>query len=229
MILPGPTLFSGYSLMAFSDLNRLSVECLGNLDLFTSPGRDSFAESDSALSSPSFLTSKARPLATPSPMSTPRHSLSKVRATAPSTPSTPTTPIQSSHPPTGTPQRTSQGSGYRRSGMLYLVDLAGSESVRMTGNSTGIRAKESGRINQSLLALGRVIHSLFSTTSSITSSPSSPAASGTHVSYRDSKLTRLLQPVLSSVGSGRSAVWMVCCITLANWYLQAQLLLDIFT
>lgn len=42
---------------------------------------------------------------------------------------------------------------------LNLVDLAGSESVKHTG-ATGQRAKEGGKINQSLLSLSRVIHSL---------------------------------------------------------------------
>ena len=80
---------------------------------------------------------------------------------------------------------------------LNLVDLAGSESVRHTG-ATGQRAKEGGKINQSLLSLSRVIHSL-----------SQP---GTHVNFRDSKLTRLLQPSLS--GNARMSV--VCCITSAD-------------
>lgn len=74
------------------------------------------------------------------------------------------------------------------------MDLAGSESVRHTG-ATGQRAKEGGKINQSLLSLSRVIHAL-----------SQP---GTHVNFRDSKLTRLLQPSLS--GNAKMAV--VCCVT----------------
>ena len=39
-------------------------------------------------------------------------------------------------------------------GTLSLVDLAGSESVRTTG-AVGQRAKEGGKINQSLLTLSR--------------------------------------------------------------------------
>ena len=62
---------------------------------------------------------------------------------------------------------------------LYLVDLAGSERVKKTG-ATADRLKEAKLINQSLLALGNVISAL--------SDPKS-----THISYRDSKLTRLLQ------------------------------------
>lgn len=84
---------------------------------------------------------------------------------------------------------------------LNLVDLAGSESVRHTG-ATGQRAKEGGKINQSLLSLSRVIHAL-----------SQP---GQHVSYRDSKLTRLLQPSLS----GNAKMSIICCITAAERYLE---------
>ena len=80
---------------------------------------------------------------------------------------------------------------------LNLVDLAGSESVRHTG-ATGQRAKEGGKINQSLLSLSRVIHGL-----------STP---GTHISFRDSKLTRLLQPSLS----GNAKMSIICCITSAD-------------
>lgn len=86
---------------------------------------------------------------------------------------------------------------------LNLVDLAGSESVRHTG-ATGQRAKEGGKINQSLLSLSRVIHAL-----------SQP---GTHVSFRDSKLTRLLQPSLS--GNAKMAV--VCCITPSEKYVLVE-------
>ena len=84
---------------------------------------------------------------------------------------------------------------------LNLVDLAGSESVRHTG-ATGQRAKEGGKINQSLLSLSRVIHAL-----------SQP---GAHVSFRDSKLTRLLQPSLC----GNAKMSVVCCVTPAEKYLE---------
>ena len=87
--------------------------------------------------------------------------------------------------------------GAIRIASLNLVDLAGSESVRHTGSS-GQRAKEGGKINQSLLSLSRVIHAL-----------SQP---GTHVSFRDSKLTRLLQPSLC----GNAKMSVVCCITPAE-------------
>lgn len=59
-----------------------------------------------------------------------------------------------------------------------LVDLAGSENIGRSG-ALNQRAREAGSINQSLLTLGRVINSLVDGES--------------HVPYRESKLTRLLQ------------------------------------
>ncbi len=44
---------------------------------------------------------------------------------------------------------------------LTLIDLAGSESVGRSG-AEGARAAEAGKINQSLLTLGRVINALAS-------------------------------------------------------------------
>ncbi len=46
-----------------------------------------------------------------------------------------------------------------RSSVIYLVDLAGSERQRKA-QSEGIRLKEAGAINVSLLALGSVIEKL---------------------------------------------------------------------
>ena len=65
---------------------------------------------------------------------------------------------------------------------LHLVDLAGSERVRKTG-ATEMRLEEAKKINLSLLCLGNVISSLTNPNSS-------------HISYRDSKLTRLLKESL---------------------------------
>ena len=66
-----------------------------------------------------------------------------------------------------------------RVGKLNLVDLAGSERQSKT-ESTGDRLKEGISINLSLTALGHVISSLID-------------PKQTHIPYRDSKLTRLLQ------------------------------------
>ncbi|KAL5545429.1 hypothetical protein UlMin_005116 [Ulmus minor] len=77
---------------------------------------------------------------------------------------------------------------------LNLIDLAGSESSK--AETTGIRRKEGSYINKSLLTLGTVISKLTD-------------ARATHVPYRDSKLTRLLQSSLS--GHGR--VSLICTVT----------------
>lgn len=62
------------------------------------------------------------------------------------------------------------------------MDLAGSERLNKTG-ATGDRFRELTNINWSLSALGNVISALVDGKSS-------------HVPYRDSKLTRLLQDSL---------------------------------
>lgn len=84
---------------------------------------------------------------------------------------------------------------------LSLCDLAGSERA----TSSLERRKEGAFINKSLLALSTVINklSLLST---------SPSASMEHIPYRDSKLTRLLQPALS----GSSLVLILCTIHLGS-------------
>ncbi|KAG2246288.1 kinesin-like protein KIN-5B isoform X1 [Brassica napus] len=66
-------------------------------------------------------------------------------------------------------------------GKLNLVDLAGSENIFRSGSRDG-RAREAGEINKSLLTLGRVINALVEHSS--------------HIPYRDSELTRLLQDSL---------------------------------
>ncbi|EIE20636.1 kinesin-domain-containing protein [Coccomyxa subellipsoidea C-169] len=71
---------------------------------------------------------------------------------------------------------------------LHLVDLAGSESGRVT--SCRDRRRESASINKSLLALGTVVSAL-----------SEGVAS--HVNFRDSKLTRLLQATLTGANTQR--------------------------
>ncbi|KAF7837573.1 kinesin-like protein KIN-7C, mitochondrial isoform X1 [Senna tora] len=68
---------------------------------------------------------------------------------------------------------------------LHLIDLAGSESSKI--ETTGSRRKEGSYINKSLLTLGTVISKLTD-------------GKATHIPYRDSKLTRLLQSSLSGHG-----------------------------
>lgn len=67
---------------------------------------------------------------------------------------------------------------------FHFVDLAGSERLKRTG-ATGDRAREGISINCGLLSLGNVISALGDKSKKVT-----------HVPYRDSKLTRLLQDSL---------------------------------
>ncbi|RZB49452.1 Kinesin-like protein KIN-1 isoform A [Glycine soja] len=75
-----------------------------------------------------------------------------------------------------------------RSGKLILVDLAGSEKVEETG-AEGRVLEEAKTINKSLSALGNVINS-------ITCGLQGKAS---HIPYRDSKLTRILQDELEEM------------------------------
>lgn len=89
---------------------------------------------------------------------------------------------------------------------LHFVDLAGSERLKNTGAS-GERAKEGISINAGLASLGKVISQL------------SSRQSGSHVSYRDSKLTRLLQDSLG----GNAITYMIACVTPAEFHLSETL------
>ncbi|KAM9835995.1 kinesin heavy chain-like [Aulostomus maculatus] len=80
------------------------------------------------------------------------------------------------------------------SGKLYLVDLAGSEKVSKTG-AEGAVLDEAKNINKSLSALGNVISALAEGTKS-------------HVPYRDSKMTRILQ---DSLGGNCRTTIIICC------------------
>lgn len=82
------------------------------------------------------------------------------------------------------------GENHIRVGKLNMVDLAGSERQTKTG-ATGERLKEATKINLSLSALGNVISALVD-------------GKSTHVPYRDSKLTRLLQDSLG--GNARTVM-----------------------
>lgn len=84
--------------------------------------------------------------------------------------------------------------GTEKTGMLYLVDLAGSEKVGKTG-ATGQTLEEAKKINTSLSCLGNVINALTD-------------GKSTHVPYRDSKLTRILQESLG--GNSRTTLVINC-------------------
>lgn len=89
---------------------------------------------------------------------------------------------------------------------FHFVDLAGSERLKNTG-AQGDRAKEGISINAGLASLGKVISQL------------SSRQSGSHVSYRDSKLTRMLQDSLG----GNAITYMIACVTPAEFHLSETL------
>ena len=87
-----------------------------------------------------------------------------------------------------------------KTGKLYLVDLAGSEKLSKTG-AEGRRLDETKNINKSLSTLGNVIFALTDGKSS-------------HVPYRDSKLTRVLQDSLG--GNSKTSLIITCSSTVYN-------------
>ncbi|GFX20947.1 kinesin-like protein KIF3B [Trichonephila clavipes] len=94
------------------------------------------------------------------------------------------------------------GNAHMKIGKLNLVDLAGSEKQAKTG-AVGSTQKESIKINLSLSALGNVISALVD-------------GKSTHVPYRDSKLTRLLQDSLG----GNAKTIMIACTSPASYNLE---------
>ena len=71
---------------------------------------------------------------------------------------------------------------------FHFVDLAGSERAKKTG-AAGATLKEGISINKGLLSLGQVIFAL-----------TEESKKNNHIPYRDSKLTRILQDSLFSLG-----------------------------
>ena len=81
-----------------------------------------------------------------------------------------------------------------KTGKLFLVDLAGSEKISKTG-AEGQVLNEAKKINLSLTTLGKVIKAL-------------TESRGSHVPYRESKLTRILQESLG--GNSKTALVITC-------------------
>ena len=81
-------------------------------------------------------------------------------------------------------------------GNMFLVDLAGSERLSKNINLDNYERKETLHINKSLSALGDVMRAL--------------DCKATHIPYRNSKLTYLLQDALST---GKSRAMMIVCVS----------------
>ncbi|KAI9370007.1 kinesin motor domain-containing protein [Aspergillus egyptiacus] len=109
--------------------------------------------------------------------------------------------------PTGSNQdrRSGLAPGGVRVSTLSLIDLAGSERAADDKE----RRTEGAHINKSLLTLGNIISRL-SETKDKAGGPADKE--GKHLPYRDSKLTRLLQPALS----GNSLVSILCTVQLGS-------------
>ncbi|XP_032103928.1 kinesin-like protein KIF16B isoform X12 [Sapajus apella] len=92
---------------------------------------------------------------------------------------------------------------------IHLVDLAGSERADATG-ATGVRLKEGGNINKSLVTLGNVISAL----ADLSQDAANPLAKKKQVfvPYRDSVLTWLLKDSLG----GNSKTIMIATISPAD-------------
>ncbi|BGP05895.1 hypothetical protein JCM10049v2_001714 [Rhodotorula toruloides] len=105
------------------------------------------------------------------------------------------------------PQDSETGTWVNVTSKFHFVDLAGSERLKRTA-ATGDRAKEAVSINAGLSALGNVISAL-----------GDPTKKATHVPYRDSKLTRLLQDSLG----GNARTMMVACVSPTEFNLQETL------
>ncbi|KAG6775130.1 hypothetical protein POTOM_018558 [Populus tomentosa] len=90
-----------------------------------------------------------------------------------------------------------------KTGKVILVDLAGSEKVEKTG-AEGKVLEESKTINKSLSALGNVINAL----------TCGPSTRSSHIPFRDSKLTRILQDALG--GNSRTALLCCCSPSASN-------------
>lgn len=81
-----------------------------------------------------------------------------------------------------------------------MVDLAGSERISKTG-AAGETLTEAKNINKSLTALGLVINAL-------------TEGKSTHIPYRDSKLTRILQESLG--GNSKTSLIITCSPSIFN-------------
>ncbi|GKY98176.1 hypothetical protein MPSEU_000775400 [Mayamaea pseudoterrestris] len=87
---------------------------------------------------------------------------------------------------------------------LTLVDLAGSERIKDTG-VVGVQQQESININKDLFVLGKVV-------SALSDRAKRGGDTGSHIPYRDSKLTRLLRDSLG----GNCRTVLIACVSPAD-------------
>jgi len=90
--------------------------------------------------------------------------------------------------------------GSKKMGKIFMVDLAGSERISKTGVS-GSSLLEAQNINKSLTTLGLVIYKLTD-------------GKSTHIPYRDSKLTHILQESLG--GNSKTSLIITCSPSIFN-------------
>ena len=102
------------------------------------------------------------------------------------------------------------------SSKLSLVDLAGSERGSTIARNNARLFEESVSINKSLFTLRKVIQ-LLSKKDRAAGAAATPAT--THVPYRDSKLTSLLQESLG----GRATALMIACLSSSDRYYEENL------
>ncbi|KAK3233486.1 hypothetical protein CYMTET_56226 [Cymbomonas tetramitiformis] len=95
-------------------------------------------------------------------------------------------------------------------GKVSFVDLAGSERLKQSKSAGGTQLKETGSINRSLFALGKVISALGEAKGSV---------DNVYIPYRDSKLTKLL---MDSLG-GSSLALMIATCSPAQGYVEETL------
>ena len=94
---------------------------------------------------------------------------------------------------------------------MYLVDLAGTERLAKSG-AQGMRLAEAKKISLSLFTLRLVLSAL--------------AFNKSHIPFRDSKLTRVLQESLG--GNSHTTLIINCSIKLINYlYFNYQLVTQI--
>jgi len=109
------------------------------------------------------------------------------------------------------------GHVFKKYGKISFVDLAGSERLKDTKSEGSTMVKETGNINKSLFALGKVISML--ATPNDKRQQSSDKKPAQYIPYRDSKLTMLL---MDSLG-GTSKALMIACVSPSGSYAEETL------